>query len=107
LSIDCQATVNLGEYSRGGETRGDDQASDHDRGGKDKHTPFGRVDEDTGQLHLILGSSAKPSDFIVDGWYHGGEHWPQTEREAMSRLPIKADHGPESNGRRTHYCTEH
>jgi hypothetical protein len=103
LSIDCKATVNLGEYSRGGETRGDDQASDHDMGCKEKHTPFGMVDEDTGQLHLIFGSSAKTSDFIVDGLYHWWEHLPQTEREAMSRLQIKADNGPESNGRRTQF----
>jgi hypothetical protein len=103
LSIDCKATVNLGEYSRGGETRGDDQACDHDMGCQEKHTPFGRVDEDPGQLPLIFGSSAKTSDFIVDGLYHGWAHLPQTEREAMSRLQIKADNGPESNGRRTQF----
>jgi len=32
LSIDCKATVSLGEYSRRGKTRGDDQACDHDMG---------------------------------------------------------------------------
>jgi hypothetical protein len=85
----------------GGKTRGDDQASDHDRGCKEKHTPFGMRDEDTGQLHLVFSSSAKTRDFIVDGWYAWWEHLPQTELTAMSRLQIKADNGPESNGRRT------
>lgn len=103
MSIDCKATVNLGEYSRGGETRGDDQACDHDMGCQEKHTPFGMLDEDAGPLHLIFGSSAKTSDFIVDGWSAGWEPLPHTERAAMSRLPIKADNGPESHGRRTQF----
>ena len=30
LSMDCKATVTLGEFSRGGLTRGDNQACDHD-----------------------------------------------------------------------------
>jgi hypothetical protein len=32
LSMDCKATVNIGDYSRGGKTRGDNQAADHDMG---------------------------------------------------------------------------
>ena len=32
LSMDCKATVNIGAYSRGGKTRGDNQAEDHDMG---------------------------------------------------------------------------
>jgi Rhodopirellula transposase DDE domain len=103
LSIDGKATVSLGEYSRGGKPRGDDQACDHDLGCQEKHTPFGMLDEDTGQLHLVFGSSAKTSDFIVDGWYAWWEHLPQTERKAMSCLQIKADNGPESSGRRTQF----
>jgi hypothetical protein len=95
--------VSLGEYSRGGKTRGDDQACDHDMGCKEKHTPFGMLDEDAEQLHLIFGSSAKTSDFIVDGLYAWWERLPQTEREAMSCLQIKADNGSESNGRRTQF----
>ena len=30
LSMDCKATVNIGDYSRGGKTRGDNRAADHD-----------------------------------------------------------------------------
>ena len=72
-------------------------------GCKEKHTPFGMLDEDTEQLHLIFGSSAKTSDFIVDGLYGWWEQLPHTEREAMSCLQIKADNGPQSNGRRTQF----
>ncbi|VFN05852.1 MAG: Rhodopirellula transposase DDE domain-containing protein [Candidatus Kentron sp. G] len=46
LSIDCKATVKIGEYSRGGKTRGDNQAVDHDMGCTEKYTPFGILDED-------------------------------------------------------------
>jgi len=67
VSIDCKATVNIGPYSRGGMTRGANKAADHDMGCREKYTPFGIVDEDNGELYLHFGSSAKTSDFIVDG----------------------------------------
>src|SRR6516162_4766181 len=66
LSIDCKATVALGEVSRGGLTRGDHRACDHDLGLKEKYIPCGIVDEDSAQLHITFGNSAKTSDFIVD-----------------------------------------
>ncbi len=46
--MDCKATVEIGEYSRGGQTRGYNQAQDHDMGTKEKYVPCGIVDEDTG-----------------------------------------------------------
>ena len=49
--------------------RGDPRAADHDMGCREKYTPFGVVNEDSGQFHRIFGSSAKTSDFIVDGLY--------------------------------------
>ena len=72
LSMDCKATVNIGDYSRGGKTRGDNQAADHDMGCEEKHTPFGVVNEDSGSLHQSFGSSAKTSDFIIDSLYAWG-----------------------------------
>jgi DDE family transposase len=99
--MDCKATVSIGEYSRGGKTRGDNRAADHDMGCEQKYTPFGLVDEDSGQLHLTFGSSFKTSDFIVDGLYAWWERLPMDERDNLSVLQIKADNGPESNGRRT------
>jgi hypothetical protein len=61
LSMDCKATVKIGDYSRGGKTRGDHRAADHDMGCEEKHTPFGVVNEDSGSLHLSFGSSGKRS----------------------------------------------
>ena len=65
-SIDCKATVKIGDFSRGGRTRGDNQANAHDMGCKEKYTPCGIVDEDSGELYINFGSSYKTSDFIVD-----------------------------------------
>ena len=39
--MDCKATVELGEYSRGGQTRGNNKAQDHDLGFKEKYIPCG------------------------------------------------------------------
>lgn len=103
MSLDCKATVKLGEYSRGGKTRGDRLAADHDMGCREKYTPLGVVDEDAGRLHLIFGSSAKTSDFVVDGLYAWWSSLPLAQREATSLVQIKADNGPESNGRRTQF----
>jgi len=50
--MDCKATVKMGDSSRGGRTRGDNQALDHDRGCQEQYTPFGVVNEDTGKPHL-------------------------------------------------------
>lgn len=71
-------------------------------GCQEKYTPFGIVDEDSGQFHLLFGSSAKTSDFIVDGLYDWWNHLAPQDRH-FSCLQIKADNGPESNGRRTQF----
>jgi Rhodopirellula transposase DDE domain len=66
VSIDCKATVHLGDFSRGGLTRGDAKACDHDLGCQATYIPWGMVDEDTGQLSITFGRSAKTSDFMVE-----------------------------------------
>lgn len=63
-----------GDWRRRSKNRGDNKAADHDMGCEEKYTPFGLVDEDSGQLHIAFGSSAKTSDFIVDclySWWNG------------------------------------
>ena len=103
MSIDCKATVHIGEVSRGGRTRGDHRACDHDLGVKEKYTPCGIVDEESGQLNITFGSSYKTSDFIVDAleaWWAALE---KTAQVTMTRLQIKMDNGPESSGKRTQF----
>jgi len=103
LSIDCKATVHIGDVSRGGRTRGDHQACDHDLGLKEKYIPCGIMEEDRGQLHITFGSSYKTSDFIVDALEAWWAALDETEQVAMARLQIKMDNGPESSGRRTQF----
>lgn len=103
ISIDCKATVNIGDYSRGGKTRGDSRAADHDMGCTEKYTPFGIVDEDKGALYLTFGSSFKTSDFIVDSLMDWWESLPAHERSATAHIQIKLDNGPESSGVRTQF----
>src|SRR5947209_6801861 len=98
LSMDCKATVNIGAFSRGGQTRGDHKASDHDLGCKEKYIPCGIVDEDTAQRYVTFGSSFKTSDFIVDtlaAWWQGLSAMEQGE---LDRVQIKMDNGPERRG---------
>jgi hypothetical protein len=103
LSIDCKATVNIGDYSRGGKTRGDARAADHDMGCEEKYTPFGIVDEDAGALHLTFGNSFKTSDFVVDSLMNWWENTPAHERITIAHIQIKVDNGPESSGVRTQF----
>jgi hypothetical protein len=103
LSIDCKATVKIGEYARGGKTRGERRAADHDMGCKEKYVPFGVVDEDSGRLHLTFGSSFKTSDFIVDSLTDWWNDIPLPEQAAISHIQLKVDNGPESSGVRTQF----
>jgi transposase len=95
--------VKIGNFSRGGVTRGDNQADDHDLGCKEKYIPCGIVDEDSADLNITFGSSYKTSDFIVDTieakWHAMDEH----EKAQTSLIQIKMDNGPESSGRRTQF----
>ena len=93
----------IGDVSRGGLTRGDYEACDHDLGLKEKYIPCGIVEEDRAQLHITFGSSYKTSDFIVDtleAWWAALD---EAEQVAMARLQIKMDNGPESSGKRTQF----
>ena len=99
----CKATVLIGEVSRGGRTRGDNQACDHDLGLHEKYIPCGIVEEDRGQLSITFGSSYKTSDCIVDALEAWWAAWDEAEQVAMARLQIKMDNGPESSGKRTQF----
>jgi hypothetical protein len=93
----------LGEYSRGGLTRGENQALDHDFGCDQKAIPCGILDEDSGQLHLDLGSSSKTSDFMVDNLEAWWQSLSPLEQQKIRLLQLKIDNGPESSGVRTQF----
>jgi hypothetical protein len=95
--------VAIGDVSRGGLTRGDHRACDHDLGLHEKYIPWGSVDEDSARLRITFGSSFKTSDCIVDAleaWWAALE---EAEQVTMARLQIKMDTGPESRGMRTQF----
>jgi hypothetical protein len=101
LSLACKATVKIGDYSRGGKTRGDTHAADHDLGCKEKHVPVGIVEADSGRLHLPVASACKTSDFLVESleeWWNGT---PAEKRAESAHIHLKVDNGPDSRGVRT------
>jgi hypothetical protein len=104
-SIDGKVTVKIGNFSRGGVTRGDNQADDHDLGCEEKYIPCGIVDEDSAELHILFGSSYKTSDFIVDTIEAKWHAMDEQEQSQTSLIQIKMDNGPESSGRRTQFLS--
>ncbi len=103
LSMDCKATVKLGQFSRGGKTRGNTKANDHDFGSTGKYIPCGILDEDRDHLTLSFGNSYKTSDFIVDILETWWADLPRQEQQATKQLQLKVDNGPESSGVRTQF----
>jgi hypothetical protein len=95
--------VHIGDFSRGGLTRGDHKACDHDLGYTEKYIPCGMVDEDTGQLSITFGSSSKTSDFMVDALEARWNAMGAQEKAATELLQMKMDNGPESSGVRTQF----
>jgi hypothetical protein len=104
ISIDTKATVAVGDYSRGGQSRKLEpvQAVDHDMQPKTKLIPFGILNLETHDLHLIFGTSHKTSDFLVDGLH---QWWEQVKPAFpdITELVINSDNGPESGSRRTQF----
>ena len=104
ISVDTKATVNVGDYSRGGKSRGRTAvaALDHDMYPKEKLVPGGILEPASGKSFLFFGSSCKTSDFMADGlllW------WKEREQELshIRHLIINMDNGPECNGHRSQF----
>ena len=93
--------VHIGAFSRGGLTRGANQAWDHDLGCQEQDMPCGIVDEESGQLNLSFGSSDKTSDLIVETLESWWSTLSPAEQVDTELIQIKMDHGSESSGRRT------
>lgn len=102
LSLDAKATVLIGEYSRGGQSRLTVKAADHDFHPEEKLTPFGIFLPQYHELYLYFTPSKVTSDFIVDCLQH---FW----RSQKDRFPhvdtllLNLDNGPENHSRRTQF----
>lgn len=102
--MDTKATVNVGEYSRYGRSRGLEpvKAWDHDMRAKEKLVPGGILEPVSGRAFLFFTSSNKTSDFMVDGLFL----WWNERKQDLSdvkRLVINMDNGPECSGRRSQF----
>ena len=104
ISIDTKATVHIGEYSRGGRSRGlkPVEAWDHDMRLKEKLVPGGILEPVTGKAFLFFTNSYKTSDFLVDGlllW------WNERKQDLFNvkHLLVNMDNGPECSGRRSQF----
>ena len=99
--MDTKATVNVGEYSRYGRSRGIEpvKALDHDMQPKEKLIPGGILESVSGKAFLFFTSSYKTSDFMVDGlllWWNERKQ----DFSDMKRLVLNLDNGPECSSHR-------
>ena len=94
----------MGQYSRGGRSRGlvAVKALDHDRYTKLKRVPGGILEPVTGQAFVFLGTSHKTSDFMADGLQLGWRQRGQ-QLQGIKQLVINLDNGAECNGRRSQF----
>jgi Rhodopirellula transposase DDE domain len=104
ISIDTKATVHVGDYSRGGRSRGiaPVKALDHDMCMKEKLVPGGILEPVGGESFLFFGTNYKTSDFMADGLLLWWQHR-KPELPAIKQLVINLDNGPECNGRRSQF----
>jgi len=104
ISIDTKATVHVGDYSRGGRSRGVEavKALDHDMCMKEKLVPAGILEPVGGESFLFFGTNYKTSDFMVDGLLLWWQHR-KPELPGIKRIVINLDNGPECNGRRSQF----
>jgi hypothetical protein len=104
ISMDGKAKVKVGEFSRGGRSRGSEarKACDHDMQAEAILVPFGILEVDCGQLFVVFGTSRETSDFIVDclqlWWDDRKSLYPH-----IRRLQIDLDNGPEQASNRTQF----
>ena len=100
ISIDTKDRVKIGPFSRGGKSRGNVQAADHDFGNY-YLIPFGILDVTNDHLELIFTETKATADFMVDCIE---AYWvKQNYQTHVDTLIINADNGPENSSRRTQY----
>ena len=102
LSLDAKATLNIGPFSRRGQTRVHLLAADHDFKPQDTLTPYGIFLPGLDELYLYFTSSAVTADFIVDCLR---DFWAAVRASfpLVTTLLLNLDNGPENHSRRTQF----
>lgn len=102
MSFDAKATVLIGQLSRGGVSRVEVKALDHDFRPSEKVTPFGILLPDHDRLFLYFIESKVTADLIVDClqmcWETVKDDFP-----SVTTLLLNSDNGPENHSRRTQF----
>jgi transposase len=102
ISMDSKATVKIGPFSRGGKSRVEVKAADHDFAGQLRVTPVGIFLPKTDELFLYGVTSKVTSDCLVDQlvqwWETVKDRFPHTKS-----LVINLDNGPENQSHRTQF----
>jgi hypothetical protein len=102
LSLDSKATVLIGPFSRGGQSRTGTQGSDHDFKPEGKLTPFGIFQPQTSASDLFFTDAKVSSDFMADML----EQWIEKRGEELKdvrKLILDLDNGPENSGLRSQW----
>lgn len=102
ISIDAKATVKVGPFARGGKSRVQTKACDHDFKPEATITPVGIFLPATEELFIYEVLSKVTSDCLVDRLVQ----WWETVRERfvhITTLVINLDNGPENHSRRTQF----
>jgi hypothetical protein len=100
LSIDTKDRVKIGDYSRGGTSRVEVNAYDHDFG-DDYVTPFGIMDVKSKEVEISLSETKVTADFMVD---RIEEYWVAHGYSGSGKsLLLNTDNGSENNSSRTQF----
>ena len=102
LSMDAKATVKIGPFSRGGKSRIQVAAADHDFAPEATVTPVGIFLPTLAELFIYGVTSHVTSDCLVDCL----AQWWETVRARFAHittLVVNLDNGPENHSRRTQF----
>jgi transposase len=102
ISIDAKATVKVGPFARGGKSRVQTTACDHDFKPETTITPVGIFLPATDELFIYEVLSKVTSDCLVDRLVQ----WWEAVRDRfrhITTLVINLDNGPENHSRRTQF----
>jgi hypothetical protein len=102
ISMDAKARVKIGSFSRGGTSRIEVKASDHDFKPKAALTPVGIFLPQFDDLFIYMVASRVTADCLVDclqrWWECVSQQFPH-----IDTLVINLDNGPENHSRRTQF----
>jgi transposase len=102
VSLDAKATVKIGPFARGGKSRVQVAATDHDFAPEATVTPVGIFLPASDELFVYEVTSKVTSDCLVDRLVQ----WWETVRERyahITTLVLNLDNGPENHSRRTQF----